>query len=216
MISRKQIEANRRNALKSTGPKSQAGKATSSMNAVRHGLTATQVVIAGEDPEEYNQLADSLREKFTPVDSLELRLVEQLAQQLWRLRRVSHFECALLNWLQRGELLKDRSALPTTRLKGSHFRLPASPREVPQESSGSGRAIKSDDSDFHDLNALGRTVERALGKQDYFNKLSRYESALLRDTNRTLQLLFQIKDREKTGCESAQKGDRSSQAKLIQ
>jgi hypothetical protein len=53
MTSYRQIEANRRNALRSTGPKTQAGKQVSRCNAVRHGLTAETVIGALEDAENY-------------------------------------------------------------------------------------------------------------------------------------------------------------------
>ena len=52
MTSYRQIEANRRNALKSTGPKTEAGKHSSRCNAVRHGLTAETVIGALEDAED--------------------------------------------------------------------------------------------------------------------------------------------------------------------
>ena len=55
MTSYRQIEANRRNALKSTGPKTEAGKQTSRCNAVRHGLTAETVIGMLEDAEDYRQ-----------------------------------------------------------------------------------------------------------------------------------------------------------------
>ena len=53
MTSLRQIESNRRNALRSTGPKTEAGKQRSSKNAVRHGLTAETVIEPFEDPEDY-------------------------------------------------------------------------------------------------------------------------------------------------------------------
>ena len=53
MTSYRQLEANRRNALKSTGPKTEAGKHSSRCNAVRHGLTAETVIGALEDAEDY-------------------------------------------------------------------------------------------------------------------------------------------------------------------
>ena len=53
MTSYRQIEANRRNALKSTGPKTEAGKQASRGNAIRHGLTAETVLSALEDAEDY-------------------------------------------------------------------------------------------------------------------------------------------------------------------
>ena len=54
----KQIEANRANALRSTGPRTEAGKAASSGNALRHGFTARRVVIEGEDPVLFDRLRD--------------------------------------------------------------------------------------------------------------------------------------------------------------
>ena len=53
MTSYRQIEANQRNALKSTGPRTEAGKQASRCNAVRHGLTAETVIAALEDAEDY-------------------------------------------------------------------------------------------------------------------------------------------------------------------
>jgi hypothetical protein len=56
MTSYGQIEVNRRNALKSTGPKTETGKQASRCNAIRHGLTAETVIDAMEDAEDYNSL----------------------------------------------------------------------------------------------------------------------------------------------------------------
>ena len=56
MTSLRQIESNRRNALRSTGPKTETGKQRSSQNAVRHGLTAETVIEPLEDPEDYKAL----------------------------------------------------------------------------------------------------------------------------------------------------------------
>ena len=57
MTTDKQIEANRRNAEKSTGPRSEEGKARSSMNAIKHGLRAEQPVILGENPADYQRVS---------------------------------------------------------------------------------------------------------------------------------------------------------------
>ena len=111
MTSQKQIESNRRNALKSTGPKTPEGKASSRLNSLQHGLTGTaQIVIAGEDPEQYARLLESIRTEFAVLGDLGAHLIEQPVQQLWRLRRVSRFEAALLAWQQRADLMGDRRA----------------------------------------------------------------------------------------------------------
>jgi hypothetical protein len=56
MTSFRQVEANRRNALRSTGPKTDEGKRRSRLNAVRHGLTAETVIASPEDVKDYRPL----------------------------------------------------------------------------------------------------------------------------------------------------------------
>src|SRR6185436_12475157 len=87
MSREKQNEANRRNARSSTGPRTPAGKARSSLNALKHGLTAAQVLVPSEDTDDFNAHADSLRDRFAPVDAFESILVEQIIVAAWRLRR---------------------------------------------------------------------------------------------------------------------------------
>ena len=65
MTSSKQIEANRRNSLNSTGPKTEAGKQASRCNAVRHGLTAETVIGALEDAEDYKTFEASIAADYT-------------------------------------------------------------------------------------------------------------------------------------------------------
>ena len=57
MTSVRQIEANRRNALASTGPKTESGKQRASQNAVRHGLTAETVIVPLEDTDDHQAFA---------------------------------------------------------------------------------------------------------------------------------------------------------------
>ena len=88
MATLRQIEANRRNAQKSTGPKTQAGKAAVSMNSLRHGLRARSVVLPGENHEEFQQLCDNLQAEWHPRTSSELFYVEQMAVSQWKLARM--------------------------------------------------------------------------------------------------------------------------------
>ncbi len=87
MTTEAQIEANRANAQKSTGPRTPEGKATVAQNAIKHGLLARQAVIAGEDTDDYELLRDQLGAELAPVGLLEARLVERIAGLLWRLQR---------------------------------------------------------------------------------------------------------------------------------
>src|SRR5437660_6516309 len=95
MTSYRQIEANRRNALKSTGPKTEAGKQTSRCNAVRHGLTAETVIGMLEDAEDYRQFEAAVISDYDAQSAVERELVLRLASLLWRLRRATTMETGL-------------------------------------------------------------------------------------------------------------------------
>ena len=96
MASPAQILANRENAQRSSGPKTHEGKQTASRNAIRHGLTGTQIVIPGEDASAYERLRQGLHESYRPADEAELILVDQIAANAWRLMRAQRVETAFL------------------------------------------------------------------------------------------------------------------------
>src|SRR5215218_2635761 len=96
MTSFKQFEANRRNALKSTGPTSTEGKQRSRCNAVRHGLTAETVIGALEDIEDYQAFEAAITADYDPCTAVERELVLRLASLLWRIRRATAIETDLL------------------------------------------------------------------------------------------------------------------------
>ncbi len=89
------IAANRANAARSTGPKTPEGKAVSSMNALKHGLTARRVVVLNdpdEDPAQFDHLLDELIDEHQPDGVTERFLVERIATCYWRLRRALRYE----------------------------------------------------------------------------------------------------------------------------
>ena len=96
MASLEPLEADRRNAFDSTGPKSEAGKQRSRGNAVRHGLTAETVIEGPEDPEDYKAFEASVTADFDVQTAVERELVLRLASLLWRLRRATASETGLL------------------------------------------------------------------------------------------------------------------------
>ena len=89
MTTLKQIEANRRNAQSSTGPRTEAGKERSSRNAVRHGLTAETVIEPLEDAEDYQAFEEAVAAGFDAETAVERELILRLASLLWRLRLVN-------------------------------------------------------------------------------------------------------------------------------
>ena len=97
MTSVKQVEANRRNSLKSTGPKTEVGKQASRCNAVRHGLTAETVIGALEDAEDYRAFEAAITADYDAQSAVERELVLRLASLLWRLRRATAIETGLFD-----------------------------------------------------------------------------------------------------------------------
>ncbi len=95
MTSFRQIEANRRNARKSTGPNTEEGKQRSRCNAVRHGLTAETVIAALEDAEDYKAFEAAITADYDAQSAVERELVLRLASLLWRLRRATTMETEL-------------------------------------------------------------------------------------------------------------------------
>jgi hypothetical protein len=95
MTSFRQIEANRRNAGKSTGPITEEGKQRSRCNAVRHGLTAETVIGALEDAEDYKAFEAAIIADYDAQSAVERELVLRLASLLWRLRRATIMETGL-------------------------------------------------------------------------------------------------------------------------
>ena len=97
MSSDAKIAANRANAKKSTGPRTAAGKAASSRNNTRHGLTAKLFLLDTEDPAQYEALRSDLIDSYRPANAAELMLVEEIAQNFWRLQRARHIEADNMN-----------------------------------------------------------------------------------------------------------------------
>jgi hypothetical protein len=88
MISEKQLEANRRNALHSTGPTSAAGRKRCSLNNLRHGLTGQTTVLSPEDREAHDKFCADLMNCLKPENFLELQIAQSIAEDHWRLNRV--------------------------------------------------------------------------------------------------------------------------------
>ena len=106
MTSLRQIEANRRNAAKSTGPVTEAGKHRSRQNAVRHGLSAETVIEIVEDIDDYRGFEAAVIADYDARTAVERELVLRLASLLWRLRRATAIETDLLRI--QAEILRDR------------------------------------------------------------------------------------------------------------
>jgi len=91
----RQLEANRRNALRSTGPRTENGKQQSRRNVLKHRLTAETVIEPLENPEEYRVFEEAVVSEYLPQTPVERELVHRLASLFWRLRRATSIETGL-------------------------------------------------------------------------------------------------------------------------
>src|SRR6266852_644630 len=116
MPTQAQLDANRLNAQKSTGPTSPQGKAASSVNALKSGIDAWSHIIPGEDPAELEALTAAFVLHFRPSDPNQLSLVDTLISAEWTQRRLRRIEAQLWNYqverLDDGARPKYPSAMP--------------------------------------------------------------------------------------------------------
>jgi hypothetical protein len=96
VTSLRRMESNRRNAQKSTGPKTELGKHRASQNAIRHGLSAETVIVPLEDADDYQAFEQAITADYEAETAVERELVLQLVSLLWRLRRATSIETGLL------------------------------------------------------------------------------------------------------------------------
>jgi hypothetical protein len=200
MTSFRQIEANRRNAHRSTGPRTEEGKRQSRRNALRHGLSAETVIDGLEDSEDYRAFEAAVIADYDAQTAVERELVLRLASLLWRLRRIISIETDLLR-IQSG-IVRDRRAV----FRGP----PVEPEEGCSSSMGSPslvfgpqqetRADCEDGASF--CSALPTSSARDLTccflrlsnvDNGAFDRLGRYNAALWKQTAQTLFLLQNIR-----------------------
>src|SRR5690242_13528689 len=96
MVSERRIEANRRNAQLSTGPRTQAGRARSSINALRHGITGQVSITTVEDRAAHDKFVQEIIDRLRPEDPLELQFASLIAEDFWRLQRIRAVENDIL------------------------------------------------------------------------------------------------------------------------
>ena len=96
--SQRMVKANRQNALRSTGPKTPAGKNAARWNALKHGLHSRQLLLPGEKESDWLTFREELSAGLKPVGELELLLADRITALAWRIRRLSGLESGLFAW----------------------------------------------------------------------------------------------------------------------
>lgn len=96
MTSKKQIKANRKNAKKSTGAKTLQGKQIVALNSVKHGVNSKALILPDEDINEFKTMVETMKEEFNVSSTIEVVLINKMAEALWRKQRLSRYEQSLI------------------------------------------------------------------------------------------------------------------------
>jgi hypothetical protein len=210
MTSYRQFEANRRNALRSTGPKTDDGKRQSRANAVRHELAAETVVGSLEDAENYKPFEAAIISGYCAANAVERELVLRLASLLWRLRRAIAIETDLLEI--QAEILRNHRNEFDPATEPVHRALKAAVGTALSNcaANGSGPDCRERTLTGHqpdDLDRAPRDLVDSTRQLTYcflrlanldsgvFERLNRHEAALWRQAVQTLLALRPIKQR---------------------
>ncbi len=159
MATEAQVNANRRNAEKSTGPRTPEGKAAVGQNAVKHGLSGRLDVIKGEEQAEFDRHREALLKELRPRGAVGAMLAERAVSLSWRLKRVQRMQNEVFD-----ALLAD-GATPLAKLARSLARKGA-----------------QDDEDL----ALGRAVVKDFANSRVLDRLLMYERRMEHSLLKTL------------------------------
>ena len=212
MTSEKQVQANRRNALKSTGPKTPEGKAAVRLNANKHGLRSQEVLLPGEDAEALKELDENLRAELKPVGEQENLLVDGIVAAHWRLRRLRRVEAGIFAWELYGELAKrarqevDKYSRTETEVMLGGQKLDCeletvtkttiTDKQKHQEAVKTAREMESVRN--AEPATLGLTFIRDSNGSNAFSKLSRYETGIWRSLYKALHELQRLQATRRT------------------
>jgi hypothetical protein len=188
-ISKKQLAANRNNAKKSSGPRTNEGKARVSYNALKHGLTAERLLLPGENAEEFEEYRADLIEYFSPEGPLEAEFAERVATLFWRLKRVPAFEAALYEWMEHFEIEQEIRAF-----KPDHL----NPRSLRSFTASIAREVDEDKASERETKLGNLEIGRALEgmfNSGLFDKVIRYDRALQRQLKETLNALLELQQK---------------------
>jgi hypothetical protein len=191
MTSERKAEANRKNALKSTGPKTPEGKAAVRLNALKHGLLSREILLPGEDEAALRELGGRLRAELQPAGELENLLVDRITSLFWRLRRLGRVEAGIFAW-EFYEHFIERARREAETYEEVHdvyvkYETTITDEQKHQEALSKVREMEA--ARDSETATLGRTFMRDAGSANAFSKLSRYETAVERGLYKALHEL---------------------------
>lgn len=191
MATAKQIKANRKNAKRSTGAKTLAGKAKVSRNRITHGLLSGLVVLPGESLEEYQDTRARILKALNPSGTVEELLVDQITEGFWRLKRFQKVETAVF--------IRAFYTLKAERFNSQARQLENDPADfslnvVPFDDEAkheqlTAEAAKMTEVSESDQGLMGETY---ISQAETFQKLARYETSIERGLFRALHELERL------------------------
>jgi len=201
MATKKQISANKKNARKSTGPRTADGKNVSSRNALSYGLHSQMLVLPDEDQEKFLFLCSALQEYCQTVGIAKKELVNRQANLFWRLQRTNRIEVSILtkNYLQEKAWRAEEKAktfVQTSKLTLEELcsGLDGTTETIINEQEYTKAKQEAEEANTQmnrESTIIGEAFLRDV-KADALTKLSRYETTLQRNLSRTLHDFLQV------------------------
>jgi hypothetical protein len=205
MTSAKQLESNRQNARRSTGPTTANGKARVAQNALTHGLLSRETLLPDEDPQVLQTLVDAVRAELNPEGTQEHLLVDMIIRAVWRLQRLGRVEAGVFAWKHLG-ILAERAGRAARRYERGavsaftqEYNQPTTTDsekyQVAMAQAKQMRTLREENT----AATLGLTFIRGSSGVDAFSKLSRYEAGIERSYYRALHELERLQHRRRGG-----------------
>ena len=179
MSARRKV-ANQANARRSTGPKTASGKRAVRLNGIKHGLRSKDVILPGEDPNEFTKFRQAIFDDFAPSGAMETFLTDRVVTAAWRLSRSQRAEVALFEWRARELNLQ---------------KLHSDGEEIGDGVNGDVEsAVRAEDSDCVFVQDVERTANVEVLVAKTFDSLNRYATTLERSFYRELNELQRFQE----------------------
>jgi len=188
MSTEAQIIANRRNAQKSTGPRTPEGRAAISQNAVKHGFLARQAVISSESQADFDLYRDQILDELNPASPMESMLAERIVSLSWRLKRAARIQNQTIDALNARNTSSPLTKLTKSLLSKGQDLPPADPSESAPDLALGRLAIK----DFSNTRVLDRLLmyERRIENSLYRTILELQRLNLVKKLNTGYEMPF--------------------------
>jgi hypothetical protein len=186
MLSEQKIEANRLNALKSTGPRTPEGRAKSALNAIKHGLCAQTVIISSENSDEFRTFSKNLTTDFAPINQVERNMVKRIISLSWRLDRATKYESLVLDKILKAQFEADTQNNETNVAQASPLESNCPSGECQNPNS----QLSKEELEFLQEDLLATAIYNDFRDEGLLERVRRYESQLSRELNSAMDIFY--------------------------